>query len=59
MTHAPPERVAVTISALLRLAWPIIVSRSTQVVVGLADAVMVAHLGEGALAATTTLTKKL
>ncbi len=54
MTHAPPERVAVTISALLRLAWPIIVSRSTQVVVGLADAVMVAHLGEGALAATTT-----
>jgi MATE family multidrug resistance protein len=54
MTHAPPERVAVTISALLRLAWPIIVSRSTQVVVGLADAVMVAHLGEGALAAATT-----
>ncbi|WP_309893992.1 MATE family efflux transporter [Archangium sp.] len=54
MTHAPSERVAVTIPALLRLAWPIIISRSTQVVVGLADAVMVAHLGEGALAATTT-----
>jgi MATE family multidrug resistance protein len=54
MTPAPPERVAVTISALLRLAWPIIVSRSTQVVVGLADAVMVAHLGEDALAAATT-----
>lgn len=39
---------------LLSLAWPVIVSRSTQVVVGLADALMVAHLGENALAATTT-----
>lgn len=39
--------------ALLTLAWPIIVSRSTQVVVGLADALMVAPLGEAALAATT------
>ncbi len=38
---------------LLRLAWPVIVSRSTQVLVGLADALMVAHLGEAALAATT------
>ncbi|MGD9601218.1 MAG: MATE family efflux transporter [Gammaproteobacteria bacterium] len=39
---------------LLTLAWPVIVSRSTQVVVGLADALMIAHLGESALAATTT-----
>lgn len=39
---------------LLRLAGPVIVARSTQVVVGLADALMVAHLGEGALAAVTT-----
>lgn len=39
---------------LLTLAWPIVVSRSTQVVVGLADALMVSHLGESALAATTT-----
>lgn len=39
---------------LLRLAWPIVVSRSAQVVVGVADTVMVAHLGEDALAATTT-----
>lgn len=39
---------------LLALAWPVIVSRSTQVVVGLADALMVAHLGADALAATTT-----
>jgi MATE family multidrug resistance protein len=36
------------------LAWPIVVSRSSQVVVGLTDAVMVAGLGEAALAATTT-----
>jgi multidrug resistance protein, MATE family len=40
--------------ALLALAWPIVVSRSSQVVVGVADAVMVAHLGAAALAATTT-----
>lgn len=39
--------------ALLTLAWPVIVSRSTQVVVGLADALMTAHLGEDAMAATT------
>jgi MATE family multidrug resistance protein len=39
---------------LLGLAWPIVVSRATQVVVGMGDAVMVANQGEGALAATTT-----
>src|SRR5262245_6011332 len=39
---------------LLRLAWPIVLSRSTQSVVGLADALMVAPLGEDALAATIT-----
>jgi MATE family multidrug resistance protein len=39
---------------LLALAWPIVVSRSSQVVIGISDALMVAHLGEGALAATTT-----
>ncbi len=43
----------VSLRALLVLAWPIIISRSTQVVIGLADAVMVAGLGESALAATT------
>ena len=45
---------SVSLNTLLRLAWPVIVSRSTQVVVGLADALMVAHLGASALAATTT-----
>jgi multidrug resistance protein, MATE family len=39
---------------LLGLAWPIIVSHSSQVVISLTDAMMVSHLGEAALAATTT-----
>ncbi len=51
---APGPRVAVSIPSLLRLAWPIIVSRSTQVVGGLADGLMVAHLGEDSLASVTT-----
>src|SRR5512138_2308533 len=46
-------RTPPTLRGLLALAWPIVVSRSSQVVVGIADAVMVAHLGEPALAATT------
>lgn len=43
-----------TVGRLLRLAWPVVISRSSQVVVGVADAIMVAHLGEASLAATTT-----
>lgn len=46
--HTPP-----TVGQLLSLAWPIVLSRSSQVVVGLTDGVMVAHLGTTALAATT------
>ncbi|UJR85677.1 MATE family efflux transporter [Sandaracinus amylolyticus] len=42
-----------TLRDLLVLAWPLVVSRATQTIVGLADALMVAHLGAGALAATT------
>ncbi|HZY05534.1 MAG TPA: MATE family efflux transporter [Anaeromyxobacteraceae bacterium] len=49
-----PARTPPTLRGLLGLAWPIVVSRSSQVVVGISDAVMVAHLGEAALAATTT-----
>ncbi len=45
---------AVDIWSLLRLAWPIVVSRSSQAVIGLCDALMVAQLGEVALAASTT-----
>jgi MATE family multidrug resistance protein len=51
---AAPARIPPTLRGLLGLAWPIVVSRSSQVVVGISDAVMVAHLGEAALAATTT-----
>ncbi|MCK6587484.1 MAG: MATE family efflux transporter [Polyangiaceae bacterium] len=43
-----------SLAVLLHLAWPIVVSRSAQVVVGFADAAMVARIGESALAATTT-----
>lgn len=39
---------------LLLLAWPVVVSRATQSVVGFSDAVMVAPLGNDAIAATTT-----
>lgn len=46
-------RRAPTLSALLALAWPIVVSRSAQVVVGFTDAAMVADLGDAAMAATT------
>lgn len=51
---AAEERLPPTIRTLLKLALPIIVSRSSQVVVGVCDALMVAGLGEAALAATTT-----
>jgi MATE family multidrug resistance protein len=43
-----------TLRALLRLAWPIVLARATQSVIGFADAVMVAPLGEDAMAAAIT-----
>ena len=51
---SPARSPAPSLRRLLGLAWPIVVSRSSQVVIGVADAVMVAPLGEAALAATTT-----
>ncbi len=39
--------------ALSRLAWPVVLSRSAQAVIGFSDALMTAPLGEDALAATT------
>lgn len=39
---------------LLTLAWPIVIARATQAVIGFCDALMVAPLGEDALAAVTT-----
>ncbi len=54
MTAVPTGAApAAGLRTLLALAWPIVVSRSSQVVVGVSDAVMVAHLGAHALAATT------
>lgn len=49
MTHATPS-----IRGLLTLAWPIVLARATQAVVGFTDALMVAPLGEDSLAAVTT-----
>lgn len=42
------------LKTLLTLAWPIVISRATQVVVGLSDVLLVAHLGESAVAAVGT-----
>jgi MATE family multidrug resistance protein len=39
---------------LLGLAWPVILARATQSVIGFSDALMVAPLGEEPLAAVTT-----
>ena len=44
---------APTTRTILALAWPIVLARSAQAVVGFTDAAMVAVLGEDALAATT------
>jgi MATE family multidrug resistance protein len=43
-----------SLHTLLTLAWPVILARATQSVIGFCDALMVAPLGEDALAATTT-----
>jgi MATE family multidrug resistance protein len=48
-TFTPPS-----LRALLSLAWPIVLARATQAVVGFCDALMVAPLGEETLAAVTT-----
>lgn len=50
----PPPVTRPTIGQLLTLAGPVIISRSSQVVIGFTDAVMVGQLGQTALAATTT-----
>jgi MATE family multidrug resistance protein len=52
--NSPESPRPATLKTLLSLAWPIIISRSSQVVVGLSDALLVAHLGKAALAATAT-----
>ncbi|MDF1561506.1 MAG: MATE family efflux transporter [Deltaproteobacteria bacterium] len=42
------------LQALLHLAWPVVVARSSQAVIGFSDALMTAPLGEVGLAAVTT-----
>jgi MATE family multidrug resistance protein len=42
------------VRALISLAWPIVLARATQAVIGFTDALFVAPLGEAELAATTT-----
>lgn len=42
------------IRPLLSLAWPVILARSTQSIIGFSDALMIAPFGEHAIAATTT-----
>ena len=43
-----------SLRALLSLAWPVILQRATQSVIGFSDAIMVSPLGEEPLAAATT-----
>ncbi len=52
--EAPAPHRPATLGTLLTLAGPIIISRASQTVVGLSDALMVAHLGAAALASTAT-----
>ncbi len=50
---AAPVITRPSVRQLLSLAWPVVITRSAQVVVGFTDAAMVARLGEDELAATT------
>lgn len=52
-TSSQPVVTRPTLGQLLGLAWPVVITRSAQVVVGFTDAAMVARLGESELAATT------
>jgi MATE family multidrug resistance protein len=51
--HAPLAKPS-TLHALVKLAWPVVLARATQSVIGFADAIMVAPLGEDAMAAAIT-----
>ncbi len=43
-----------TLKTLLTLAWPIVISRASQTIIGLSDVLLVAKLGPSAVAATAT-----
>lgn len=51
--HAPASKHS-ALATLFRLAWPIVLARATQSIVGFTDALMTAPLGEERLAAVTT-----
>src|SRR5687768_12615646 len=51
---AVPAAAGASLRTLLVLAWPVILARSTQAVIGFSDALMSAPLGVDALAAVTT-----
>jgi multidrug resistance protein, MATE family len=51
---ASPAITATPLRRLLALSWPVVVARATQSVIGFSDALLVAPLGEEALAAVTT-----
>lgn len=50
----PPGGAPFGLAQLLGLAWPVILARATQSVIGFSDALMVSPLGEEPLAAVTT-----
>ena len=52
--ESPDSPPPATLGTLLKLAGPIMISRASQTIVGLSDALLVAHLGAAALAATAT-----
>ena len=54
MSSADTSQARFGFATLFALAWPIVLSRATQAVIGFCDATMVAPYGEDAVAATTT-----
>jgi MATE family multidrug resistance protein len=52
MSEAP--KLPTTLKTLLLLAWPIVISRASQTIIGLSDVLLVAKLGPSAVAATAT-----
>ncbi len=53
MSSSAPDHSG-TLRTLLTLAWPIVIARASQSVIGFCDALMTAKLGEDQLAAVTT-----
>jgi MATE family multidrug resistance protein len=54
MHAATPSHTHVGFAQLIALAWPVVLARATQSVIGFTDALLVAPLGEEPLAAVTT-----